>query len=208
MTLRLIEHKITAGYMDIETKLIEAKNLSNWISQNVDGLAVIPGHKNKFAAVCFSLVLDHHIAAILLIEHGRYSSAAALMRLHFDTYIRGCWLAYIANGEAVTRFEKGKLPTFVKMIEALETHEAFNSGALRNMKERNWSILSDFAHSGIQQITRNLNKDFIDQSYSVHEVQEILRQTGSFALLSAAQIGVLSNNHDLVQDVNDRCNLF
>lgn len=63
----------------------KAKILANWISERVDGLAVIPGHKNQLAAVCFSLVLDHHLAVIILIENGRYLSAAALMRLHFDS---------------------------------------------------------------------------------------------------------------------------
>tara|TARA_R110000765_G_C18740854_1_gene586657 strand:- start:118 stop:723 length:606 start_codon:yes stop_codon:yes gene_type:complete len=194
--------------MTIESDIYHAKQLSNWFSDNVDGLSIIPGHNNKLAAACFSLVLDHHMAVIILIENGRYSSAAALMRVHFDTYVRGCWLAFIADENAVRRFEEGKPPFMSVMIRALETHDAFNSGVLWNVKERTWSILSDFAHSGIEQISRNLNGTFIDHNYSLQEIAEILRQTSSLALLSVSQIGALTNNYELIEQANQRAQSF
>ena len=48
-----------------------------------------------------SVAQDHHCAIVLLLQEGLCASAFALLRLEFEAYLRGAWLAHCASEDAV-----------------------------------------------------------------------------------------------------------
>jgi hypothetical protein len=132
-----------------------SKALSVWMSQNIDGMAIPADQRSRLAAGCLHLMLEHHDGIILLIDHGAYGSAFALLRLAFESYVRGVWLSQCATEEELEAFKKEKLgKSFGSLIKELEQRPGFSSGVLSIAKQQSWGFLNSLTHSGFAQVVR------------------------------------------------------
>lgn len=144
----------------LQTEIAKAKELANWLAEEVDGIELHGGFRARLSGACFFVALDHHAALLLNAEEGFMPSALALIRCQFDAYLRGCWLAFIATEEQVEGFSNGVEPPKVwKIVRDLEEHPSFKSGVLKHVKEQTYSTMCDFNHTGIGQVSRNLTEE-------------------------------------------------
>jgi hypothetical protein len=77
----------------VSIELSNACDLSAWISSRLNETSFNATVRKSIAAPCFAVTLYHFDAVLVLL--GRipkiYSPAFALMRLVFESYIRGLW---------------------------------------------------------------------------------------------------------------------
>ena len=155
----------------------------------------------RAAASCFSIAQDHHHAIVMLLGAQLYASCFALLRVEFEAYVRGEWLALCASDSEVSSFVNGDEPPKISsLLAALELTEAFKSGRLTQIKNANWRALCGYTHTGGIHIQRWNTGDAIEANYSVVEILEMLRF--SDIVVSLAVLGILALANDV--DASER----
>jgi hypothetical protein len=77
----------------VSIELSNACNLSAWISSRLNETSFNATVPKRVAAPCLAVTLDHFDAVLVLLGRTAkiYSSEFSLMRLVFESYIRGLW---------------------------------------------------------------------------------------------------------------------
>ena len=82
----------------ISTERIQAAiELVEWIRVSVHDQPLTANERNLVAVPCYAITQDHHHAIVLLIDHQLFASSFALLRIAFESYIRGVWLSLCAT---------------------------------------------------------------------------------------------------------------
>jgi len=145
----------------------------------------------RAAGSCLGIAQDHHHAIVVLLDARLYASCFALLRVAFEAYVRGEWLALCATDTQVRKFLNGREPPNIdKLLGALERKDAFKEGRLSLIKKRNWKALCGYTHTGGIHVQRWNTSDGIEANYSIAELLEVLRFADIVATLSV--LGVLS----------------
>lgn len=189
--------------MTISTLLFHSHELAAWIECEVDGLNAPASLRTRCAGPCFIVTQEHHQSIVLLLSNAKpiCSTAFAIVRLVYESFIRGLWLQHCATDEQVQVFAKGGrlkmgIPTLLK---AIKTIEGYSSGQLSTVHEQSWDAMCAFTHTGAHQIQRWNTSTSIEASYAESEVAEVLRSTGTFALLSLLGLASISDNQILAE---------
>ena len=101
-----------------------------------------------------SLTQEHQRSIVHLVSRGMYGSAASMLRLMFEGYIRGLWLAYCASNSDLARFKKD-FP--VKDIHDMVKHVAevaLRCSEVPGRKNQDLGCLTAFTHCGVRQLAR------------------------------------------------------
>ena len=202
----MVERKLD----QVSVELSKACDLAAYTSSRLHDVSISDTLRNRFAGACFSVALDHFDAVLMLLGYTPklYSSAYALIRPIFESYIRGMWFLYCATDEAIENFNKNKpyqLPKKIEsLIEAVEQAGRFEK-QLSNSYTNNWSDLCDYAHTGLLQIQRWNTSQAIEPNYPENEILEIIRFTSALAILSAVSFAEsIVGNNDLTQEFHDK----
>jgi hypothetical protein len=194
--------------MKTTQRLEQGHKLAAWIEHQVQNLPPLKDSlRVRLAVSCFIVAQEHHQAILLLLSQNPplNAPAFALVRIVFDAYIRGVWLAYCATDETLELFSKGtKLPPDINMkamLAAIKEIPDFGLGQLSNDHKRNWSIMCDYTHTGLQQILRWNTSDAIEQNYSDAEVEDVLSFTGALVLLSTIGLASITDDEALAERV-------
>ena len=151
------------------------------------------------------MALEHQKSIVLLTANSLFGSAAALVRLEFEAYVRGVWLLYCASDLEIEKFKKDKFKkNFGQLIEDIEKHEAFNVGTLSHVKKVSWKAMNSFTHSGLYQIVRRNTANEIMPNYTDAELIDALETANSFGILTAIAISDMARNETLAKKVFDR----
>jgi hypothetical protein len=194
---------------EFSSAVTKARELSKWISQNIDGLPMVPERRSRLAAGCLHLAFDHHDAIILLIEHEIYGSAFALLRLIFESCIRGLWLHHCASEADLDQFEKDKLErSFGLFISDLEKLDDYSAGVLSQTKKDHWKQLCSFTHSGFQHVQRRNTQNCIEANYSETELVDALNFACAIAIMSTLGFAIIAGNKDLERKSFEKSKLF
>jgi hypothetical protein len=195
--------------MRIEKEIGESEQLIQWLDSKIDGLDIPSNDRLRLAAGCLAAALEHQKSIVLLTANSLHGSAAALVRLLFEAYVRGVWLSYSASEQEVEQFKVDKLKkTFGQLIADLEKHEAFNVGTLSHVKETSWKAMNSFTHSGLYQAVRQNTSDEITSNYTDEELQDALETANSFGILTAIAIADMAGDEDLARAVFERSEGF
>ena len=195
--------------MRVETQIREAEELIQWLDSNIDGLDIPANDRMRLAAGCLDMALEHQKSIVLLTANSLFGSAAALVRLEFEAYVRGVWLLYCASEVEIEKFKKDKLnKKFWELIDAIEKLEAFNVGTLSHVKETSLKAMNSFTHSGLYQIVRRNTANEIRPNYTDEELVDALETANSFGILTAIAISDMAQNEQLAQKVFERGQKF
>jgi hypothetical protein len=173
-----------------DKQLNDANAYGEWLRLAVHEKSLPANNRVRAAGSCLGIAQDHHHAIIVLLGARLYASCFALLRVAFEAYVRGEWLALCATDTQVQEFLKGQEPPKIdELLEALALKEAFKEGLLSLIKKRNWKALCGYTHTGGIHVQRWNTSDGIEANYSTAELLEILRFSDIVATLSA--LGVL-----------------
>jgi len=157
----------------------------------------------KVSATLFAIALDHAQGIKILLKKNAYPSAFSLLRVIFETYIRGMWINKCANEFQLEQFiKKDKLMTkdnkslyFGDMIIEVESKHQLPK-YFSVIKENTWSGLNSLTHSGSIQLHNNYNGKSIMHCYGDDSVNEAIGFTMLLASMSFAAIIDLSSNEN------------
>lgn len=129
----------------------------------------------------FSTALCHYQSITVLIEKGLYHSALALVRVVFENIVRGLYMYNEFDSKKVDKlyksedwddkqFFKGKMNM---MCESVDKHYGKKYGKIsfKKTKEKVYSSMCDYTHTGASQITRSLN---IEPNFSDELILSVL----------------------------------
>lgn len=181
----------TLELMLTDNQLNDANAYGEWLRLAVHEKSLPANNRVRAAGSCFGIAQDHHHAIIVLLDARLYASCFALLRVAFEAYVRGEWLALCATDAQVQKFLNGwEPPRIDELLDALAQRDVFQEGRLSLIKKRNWKALSGYTHTGGIHVQRWNTSDGIQANYSVAELLEVLRFADIIATFSV--LGVLS----------------
>jgi hypothetical protein len=146
-----------------------------WVQQQVDGLTLAePCKRSRVSAACLITSIEHGMAILVLVDEGLYGSALALVRLQFEAYVRGTWMAQCASNNEVDKAGQDEFPKIAGMIAALEKPGLLDNALLSKIKHDAWEPLNSLTHTGYQQIGPRLTKDGIGPCFDDNQIQVAL----------------------------------
>jgi Family of unknown function (DUF6988) len=179
------------------------KDIGNWLSEILDGLAVSGDERTLTAIGCFETALEHQAAITILFENQLYGSAFALARSVFEAYIRGVWINKCATGgEMTTYLREGKLNrTLQNMINDIEKFDEYSNRVISKAKIDNWNILNGFTHTGSVQVIRRITDDSIEPNYQDAEIRTTADFVNHIALRAGLEIAYLSKKDHVYLEI-------
>lgn len=113
-----------------------------------------------------SLGFEHARSLKHLVAAGLYTSAAALLRVQYESLVRALWVLYVAkDGQAdlmlaeltrETAKQASKIPMLSQMLEEIEVKAPHAPVAqLKEFKHYSWRPLSSYVHGGIHALNRH-----------------------------------------------------
>lgn len=189
----------------IKALLDGAFGLHEWIVGRLDGLDISRDRRVLLAVSCYDVVIEHHIGISALLRSRINGSAFALVRPLFETFVRGVWLRHCATDEQIDMYVSDKLDRkFWQLLEQVEKVDGFQDGVLSGLKKNAWRAMNSYTHGGIQQAGRRTSGAYIEPDYSSEEIVEVIKLTGSFALLAFQQVAIEAKRMDLASEALDR----
>jgi hypothetical protein len=165
-----------------ETQIHGAGDYVEWLRQQVHEMQVPATNRVRAAAACFALAQEHHHSIVFLIENHLYGSACALVRIAFEAFVRGEWLALCATDGAIEDFIAGTEPPKIdKLLAALELTPAFSEKVLSGVKAKSWRAMCDYTHTGGIHIRRRNTAEAIEPNYDDGMLNEALSLPKSLA---------------------------
>ena len=174
----------------------------NFIEKELDDVLITTGQPNiKAAATLLTVTIDHAQGIRILLGKGVYPSAAALMRVLFETYIRAMWIWECANEKQVETFinkdkvvsAEGKSIYFKDLVKAVEASHRLPA-YLSEIQANVWSGLNSLTHGGNIQLARNFDGKSIRHCYDNELVNEVIEFSTMLTCLAFSGILDLASN--------------
>lgn len=135
----------------------------------------------------------------MLIATRNLTSATALLRLQYESFVRAVWIFYSASDIAVSKLmtelteesdkKAQRLPGLSEMLKKLEgklPQEVLDQ--LLEFKEYSWKPLSSFVHGGLHAVQRK------SKGYPVAVLAQAVIASNGVSLMCAMFMIVLTNN--------------
>jgi hypothetical protein len=175
--------------LNLRDSIIQASGLSERLQLLLsnDTQHVIKTDRDGFCLIHWSLIFEHHQGILLLLRHGLYAPAFALLRPFEEAFLRSFLVMYgtvgqfaaIKDGTYSTEFEViGKL-----IDEKLGVHPVFGPNFKNKIK-----TLHGFTHGGKEQLVRQTSGLDIVSSFTDDEVRTLVGETMLFAFFAALLI--------------------
>lgn len=145
--------------------ITEKIKINRELIQKIEKIAcTIEIDSNNYRIMLFSGFLQeaisHFYAINYLIEIKLYNSAFALIRIFFDTLIRGQYIVYIIDNNTLNEMyldsKDWKLPKINDMCLQLDT--LFRENIFNEIRLSSYGAMCDYTHIGQMQIARHFNE--------------------------------------------------
>lgn len=188
--------------MNTDQELQKQEKVIHWLNENLTCSYSLNKRNIQLAHSCFDLAIEHHAAICLLYKSGFYGSMFSLLRVAFETCVNGLWLYHVANEEQVKKYENNNLQLgFGSKINMIENRLGVSEGALKSIKNKHWSIFSEFTHGGYQSLVRRSNETHTGAvNYDKQDIVSALRHAGLFALFSGVQLASMTDKNNLIDE--------
>ncbi|PHQ25703.1 hypothetical protein CLH62_08845 [Marinobacter guineae] len=179
--------------------------LHEWIAERLDGLEMPGGTRASLSISCHDLVIEHHLGIAVLARGKIYGSAFALVRSVFEAFVRGVWLRHCATDSEILKYQSDKLNlNFGHLVTAVEAVPGFGDGVLSGLKANSWSAMNSYTHGGALQSGRRFSGNSVEPNYEAEEIEEVIRLSGTFALMAFQQIAIEAGRIDLADEAIKR----
>ncbi len=155
----------------------------------------------KTAGTLLAVTLDHAQGIKFCLKNSAYSSAFALLRIIFETYIRAMWLEkcatpkqldkYINNDKIISK-GGGKL-NFDAMVSEVESSHQLPK-YFSKVQKNTWKGLNSLTHSGSIQLKNNFNGKSITNCYDNKHINEAIDFATMISCMAFAGLCDLATN--------------
>ncbi|MDE0405438.1 MAG: hypothetical protein OXI53_09020 [Nitrospira sp.] len=185
--------KLLENFISISDELVE------WLNENAYEDCFTNNQRFQLAVTCFYVALEHHKSIVLLISDFYYTSAFSLARPLVEAYVNGLWIARNASENDLEYFvKKGELkPNFGQRVRDIEKNEPQDKGVLSIIRNKAWSGMSNYVHSGMTQLSRHMTVDTIGLNFTDKEIVYLLDFVNGFGLAAGLWMKSMpgSTNH-------------
>jgi hypothetical protein len=142
-----------------------------------------------------STMIEHHRGMLVLIRNRMVGSAFSLARSIVESMYRGMWINACATAQQIQTFEADdKFPaTMSDMAKAIDTTYRAN-GFFENLRNRGWTPLCRYAHSGMLQLGRRFTGIRVQPNYDEKEIYEVTTTVTTCILLLAGRFLAYQNH--------------
>ena len=148
---------------DVEHVLAVSARFYEALASTLGETVEIDSHRNLLAQGTVSVVLEHGVSIVWLVERGHLASASVLLRAQFEALTRALWLHYCADDAWIEKYfaavknSPTKNPHISRgMDDMLADITARAPPALARMlqplKESAWGPLNSYVHSAIHAV--------------------------------------------------------
>ncbi|AZG37079.1 DUF6988 family protein [Shewanella psychromarinicola] len=140
----------------------------------------------------YSICMEHYRSILILLELRLYSSASALLRSLFESYVRGLWFYYCSSDSDITLLKKDKFEKeFGMLVKEIEKNTV---AGLLSAKKNNWGTLNGLTHSGAGQVFRRVSDDNISSNFDAGFIEDTMKFANNYGLLAAGQLALISGD--------------
>ncbi|MDI1298803.1 hypothetical protein [Methylotenera sp.] len=186
----------------MEINLSNDKELLNVLWKATDGLTLVSNDRTKLGAGCLQLAQDHHVSILLLIEKSYYSSAFALLRVQFDSFLRGVWILRLASDKKINDYNKNRLDIkmneMIKMVSSLPDYENTEFESM----SKSLKAMNSYTHSGYSANLNHQDNGFIQQNHKKEDILNILKHASYFGSLASIEILQLAQDEISSSDLD------
>ncbi len=198
--------------MRIQSLVTKSQELIRWLDERVYDLNLVENahSRSRLAVGCFYVALEHHRAIVLLIANGLHGSARSLIRILFDAFIRGLWLYRCASDDDLEYLKnEDKLKKKVEdLIKDIEKRSGDDEMILSMIKNRAWSAMCSYTHTGMSQLSRYNSSEAIEPNFNEDEIVEALNFANVFGLQSALWMNSVSSNTGRLNVIGEKINEY
>lgn len=175
--------------------LANAEKLVDFIATTTHELVMPATLKSRVATACLGVTLDHHHGITVLVANRRFTSAFALARAVFESFLRGTWVAHCASDEQIEKLSTGwELPKIDSLLTEIEANSGYDSKTLSAIKASAWKSMCSYTHTGGLQIQHWQTETSVEPKYDDVEVEEVLAFVNLFACLSVIELVGISES--------------
>ncbi len=165
-------------------------------------MSLTASNKTRMAGGLFHLSNQHYYSTIELTMKNYSSSAFALMRPQFESFVRGIWGARCATDDSIKEFLNGKEPPRINdLLSKIENLDEYSDGSITKLKEEIWSLFCDFTHGGGNQVSWQSSATSIGAMYTGKEVKMIRRYSDSVAYLNSIAFAHLCGDEKIARKI-------
>ncbi|WP_350586235.1 DUF5677 domain-containing protein [Pseudoalteromonas sp. RB2-MNA-CIBAN-0110] len=148
--------------------------------------------KVMVASSYYSICMEHYRSILILVELKLYSSASALLRCLFESYVKGLWFYYCSGECDIALLRKDEFKKqFGMLVKEIEEKKV---KGLSNAKSNNWDILNGLTHSGAGQLSRRISGDQIGSNFNEAFIAETISFANDYGLLAAGELALISGD--------------
>ncbi|KJQ88405.1 MULTISPECIES: DUF5677 domain-containing protein [Vibrio] len=162
------------------------------LEKALDRIQLPRNDKVMVASSYYSICMEHYRSILNLLELRLYSSASALLRCLFESYVKGLWFYYCSSEDdiALLRTDKFEKP-FGVLVKEIEEKKV---KGLSNAKKNNWKTLNGLTHSGAGQVSRRISGHQIGSNFSEGFIEDTMKFANDYGLLAAGELALISND--------------
>lgn len=151
-------------------------------------------NKLMVTSAYYSICMEHYRSIVTLIELQLYSSAGALLRSLFESYVKGLWFYHCSTTNDIDLLRKDK---FKKSFGTLVSEIEGKKGKGLSIAKKNlWQTLNGLTHSGAGQVSRRISDRAIGSNFDELFIEDLKKFTNSYGLLVAGELALISNDRN------------
>ena len=170
-------------------------------------IAFVGTECDRAANGCLDLAIEHGAGICILATHEHYGPMFALIRVIYESVVRGLWLVYCP--EDFVKFESGEMSSrhqtgFKDLIRKIEARINKPGSALMQLAEKHYRFLSDLTHTGYQHISRRHSPDYMGANYPENEIRVVISLTGCFILIAGSTLASRCESPEIAEQFIQR----
>ncbi|OGO84542.1 MAG: hypothetical protein A2203_15650 [Chromatiales bacterium RIFOXYA1_FULL_46_5] len=193
---------------ELDALLPRSFEMYQFMAEHINELEPIPDLKHKLAFQSGVLCFEHGLAMLRLVSEGLTSSGMGLMRLQYESLVRGLWFLYTDNKVWFTKLSNAKIldpiglkkletPMIADMLKALDQSE----GPLHILAQLNEfravtnSSINSFTHSGLLALIGS------SKGYDEKLIYDAIRNANAVAAINIQMLSILTGMDDAIEPV-------
>ena len=183
----------------MESFIESARSISCDLEQSLEALIIPKEDSCLIPAAFYSIAIEHHRSIIELVDRRLIGSASTLMRSLFEAYVKGLWFSKCGKEADFESLRKDKFEK--KFYQLIQDIEAVQGVGIGQVKDDYWSLMNSLTHSGLLQLGRRFNEDFIVPNYSDEFKIDTLRFASNYGFLASSKLAEIAKNVEALKAV-------
>ena len=191
---------------ELEALLARSQELHASVLDRLEGEQMPALRRMQAAYAALGVSYTHAHAIQHLLAHRHYPSAFALLRVQFDSVVRGMWVLFTAPEDWIDKLYCERIgepdcpvPLPPGVEEMLDTSAAQCAplgivAHLRGLNDSSWFAMCSYTHTGQHQLSRFLSE------YTQEEAGEVLRVSNGLMVLATKLMTIALDRRELAPD--------